>query len=106
MNTVNQTLREVGMQTTMWAEQETHIEHLKVNIIILESRVCEDKELIAALKAANKAKDALVAALTDDLVTEKKQVLRWEEFAHGALRQQENLLAELEAAGIGPGKES
>lgn len=60
---------------------------------------------IESMQNALKARDELCNHLIDDLVQEKKVNLRWEKFAHDAMAQQAALLAQLEAAGIGHGKE-
>ncbi|MBA7576840.1 hypothetical protein ES708_18682 [subsurface metagenome] len=72
---------------------------------LFEAEIADLKNVIDAMRKAIKARDELCDALTEDLTAEKKQNLRWEGFAHAAMKQQAELLGKLEAAGIRHGKE-
>jgi len=77
--TVNQQLREAGMRTTMWTEQQ---------------------DVIEALKIANKEKDALNAGLFEDIKELKKRCVRYEKLIHRLFVKYQALRDEKERRGI------
>ena len=90
------------MKENGWKER---VVALQSRAQLFEAEIADLKNVIDAMRKAIKARDELCNALTEDLTAEKKQNLRWEKFAHAAMKQQAELLGKLEAAGIGHGDE-
>ena len=83
-------------------EWTKRIAELKDKIIALEFQARENENLIRILRNGNKGKDEMIASMIDDVVTEKKQVLRWEAFAHRTVAEADRMRQKLEALGGDP----
>jgi len=76
-------------------EWTRRIEELQDRILSLQHGSNAKEETIQALQAANREKDELIASMTDDLVSEKEQVLRWSKSIHSLLLERDRLFHKL-----------
>ena len=72
-------------------EWTKRIDELQEEICNLVYEARENDAHIEVLRTANNQKDEMIAAMTDDLVNEKKQVLRWSQSIHALLIERDRL---------------
>ena len=88
--------RDMGIENE-WTKK---IAELEDNVRYLTTEARKDCINIMALEIELHARDEMIAAMTDDLVSEKKQVLRWSQSIHKLLIERDRLLDDLRRRSI------
>ncbi|MBA7474180.1 hypothetical protein ES707_09528 [subsurface metagenome] len=76
--------------------EDERVDKWAAAILMLRAEVARKGNLVDALKVSLKAREELIDSLFEDLTREKQNNLRWEEFGHAAITEQQRLLKLIE----------